>query len=178
MRLSKSQYIRGLQCHKALWLYYYRKDLIPETPAPLQQIFDQGHRIGELAWQRFPGGRLIKEDHLHIPEAVEATSAAKAAGEKIIYEAAAIFDRVLVRPDILIRKGNSWDMVEVKGSTDVKDVYLDDVAIQKYVLDGAGFPIRKCFVMYVNRDYVRHGEIDPAEFFTLEDVTNSVAGLQ
>lgn len=178
VRLSKSQYIRGLQCHKSLWLYRHRKDLIPKTSASLQLIFDQGHRIGELAWKRFPGGRLIKEDHLHIPEALKSTRAAEDAGAPIIYEAAAIHDRVLVRPDILIRKGDGWDMVEVKGSTEVKDVYLEDVAIQKYVLDGAGFPVRRCFVMHVNNRYVRRGAIDPDRFFTLVDVTEEAAALQ
>ncbi|MEK7287254.1 MAG: DUF2779 domain-containing protein [Elusimicrobiota bacterium] len=141
-------------------------------------IFDQGHRIGELAWQRFPGGCLIKEDYLHIPEALKSTRTAETAGERIIYEATAIHDRVLVRPDILIRKGNAWDMVEVKGSTQVKDVYLDDVAIQKYVLDGADFRIRKCFVMHVNNQYVRRGEINASRFFTLADVTKEAVALQ
>lgn len=178
LRLSKSQYIRGLQCHKSLWLYRHRRDLIPPTPPSLQLIFDQGHKIGELAWQRFPGGRLIAEDHLQIPKAVAATETAVADGAATIYEAAAIFDRVLVRPDILIRKGNAWDMVEVKGSTEVKDVYLDDVAIQKYVLDGAGLPVRRCFVMHVDNSYVRDGAIEPDKFFDLVEVTKEASARQ
>lgn len=178
MRLSKSQYMRGLQCHKSLWLYRHRRDLIPETPPSLQRIFDQGHRIGELAWKRFPGGRLIAEDHLHIPEAVEATRVAAAAGVAIIYEAAAIHDRVLVRPDILIRKGDGWDMVEVKGSTEIKDVYLGDVAIQKYVLDGAGFPVRQSFIMHVSNEYMPRDVVEAEKFFVLSEVTNEVAALQ
>ncbi len=178
MRLSKSQYVRGLQCHKALWLYRHKPNIIPETPAALQLIFDQGHRIGELAWKRFPGGRLIEEDHFNLPKAVKSTGAAVAAGAKIVYEATAIYDRVLVRPDVLIRRGAGWDLIEVKGSTGVNDVYLDDVSIQKYVLDGAGLPVRKCFVMHVNNEYVRRGPVDPARFFTLVDVTKEAASRQ
>ena len=71
--LSKSQYIRGYQCVKSLWLYNHRKDLIPETPQSLQLIFDQGHAIGELAQRRYKGGTLIADDYLHIAEALKHT---------------------------------------------------------------------------------------------------------
>lgn len=179
MRLSKSQYVRGLQCPKSLWLYRHRRDLIPEVAPSLQMIFDQGHAIGELAQTRFGGGRLIAEDHQHAPEAVEATKAAVQAGSKILYEAAALHDDVLIRADIIVRspKADAWDLIEVKGSTGVKDVYLHDIAIQKYVLEGAGFRIRRTYLMHVNNGYVRHGEIRPEEFFTLADVTREVDGL-
>ena len=63
MTLSKSQYLRGLQCHKNLWLYRHRPELATPPSPSLQAIFDQGHEVGELAWKRFPGGVLIKEDH-------------------------------------------------------------------------------------------------------------------
>lgn len=178
MRLSKSQYIRGLQCHKSLWLNRHRRDLLPETPPSLQSLFDEGNRIGRLAWNRFPGGKLIEADHLHVPEALKATSAAAENKAPIIYEAAAIHDRVLVRPDVLVRKGGSWEMVEVKGTTGVNEVHLDDVAIQKYVFDRAGFSIRKCFIMHVNNQYVRRGEVDVDKFFTLTDVTKEATALQ
>lgn len=178
MRLSKSQYIRGLQCHKSLWLYRHRRDLMTETPPSLQFTFDQGRLIGELAWRRFSGGRLIKEDHLHAAEALKATAAAADEGQSVIYEAAAIYDRVLIRADILVRRGKLWDLIEVKGAAGVKEVNLDDVAVQKYVLDGAGFSIRKCFVMHVNNQYTRQGEIDAAKFFTLADVGEEAALMQ
>lgn len=180
MRLSKSKYIRGLQCHKSLWLYSFRKDLIPEVAPSLQAIFDQGHRIGELAWKRFPGGSLIEDDHDHIPEAIESTHAAVSAGKGILFEAAVIHDGVLVRPDVLVRvKGQkSWDLIEVKGATEVKDVYVEDAGVQKYVLEGAGFPIRKTSLMVVNNGYVRRGVVDPLEFFVLKDVTAKVAAIQ
>lgn len=178
MRLSKSQYIRGLQCHKALWLYRHRRDLMPETPPSLQLIFDQGHRIGELARRWFAGGILIEPDYRKIPEALKATRAAAADGVPSIFEAAAIHDRVLVRPDVLIRRGGSWDLVEVKGSTEVKEVYVEDAAVQRYVLDGGGFQVRRCFLMHINNQYVRRGAVEPDKIFTMADITKDVAALQ
>ena len=58
--LSKSQYLRGLQCHKSLWLL--KEDKIkPKAPSEsLQVIFDEGTRVGEEAQKLFPGGKLIE----------------------------------------------------------------------------------------------------------------------
>jgi hypothetical protein len=178
-RLSKSQYVRGLQCHKALWLYRNRKDLIPEVDPSQQMIFDQGQEVGLLAHKRFPGGVLIAEDHTQVKEALASTSAAIKAGAKTLYEAGAIYENVLVRTDIIERTKDkkAWDLIEVKSSTGVKDVYLNDVAVQRYVLEGAGFPIRKAFLMHINNQYVRSGKIDPRELFTLEDVTSESGKL-
>lgn len=161
-----------------MWLYNYRKDLIPDVPPALQLIFDQGHEVGRLAWQRFPGGRCIEEDHRHAPQALKSTHSAAQAGADILYEPAAAFDNVLIRADILLRQeGGAWDLVEVKSSTEVQDVYLHDVAIQRYVLEGAGFPIRKTFLMHLGNQYVRQGGIDVQKLFALADITEEVSGL-
>jgi hypothetical protein len=179
-RLSKSQYVRGLQCHKALWLYRNRKDLIPEVAPSQQMIFDQGHVLGLLAHRRFPGGVLIVEDHTQVAQALAATQAAVQKGARTIYEAGALHQNVLVRADILQRApdGKAWDLIEVKSSTGVKDVYLHDVAVQRYVLEGAGFPIRRCFLMHIDNQYVRRGAIDPSALFALADVTQEALDLQ
>ena len=76
-RLSKSQYVRGLQCHKALWLFRNRKDIIPEVSTSQQMIFDQGHEVGILAHKRFPGGILIAEYHAQTSKALASTRKAR-----------------------------------------------------------------------------------------------------
>ena len=179
-RLSKSQFIRGLQCHKALWLYRNRKDLIPEAAPAQQMIFDQGHEVGILAQRRFPGGVLISEGHTQTAQSLASTQAAVEAGARVLYEAGAVHDNILVRADIIAKTKDkkAWDLIEVKSSTEVKDVYLQDVAVQLYVLEGAGFPIRKAFLMHVNNEYVRKGPIDPRGLFALEDVTEEARELQ
>ncbi|MFA5140256.1 MAG: DUF2779 domain-containing protein [Elusimicrobiota bacterium] len=171
MTLSKSQYLRGLQCRKNLWLYRHRPEVATPPSPSLQAIFDQGHEVGTLAWKRFPGGKLIEEDHLHPDEAVDSTR--KALGHDVLYEAGAVFDKVLIRADILARD----KLVEVKSSTEVKDVYLHDVAVQRYVLEGAGFKIKKTSLLHINNKYVRHGDVDPKGLFAESDVTEKVNEL-
>jgi hypothetical protein len=52
--LSKSQFTRGLQCHKSLWLFKNRRDLQQKPDASLQARFDAGTAVGILAQQLFP----------------------------------------------------------------------------------------------------------------------------
>ena len=152
-------------------------DLIPETSQSLQLIFDQGHAIGELAQKRYAGGTFIADDYLHLAEALQHTKDFLKSGKKVCYEPAFVYNCVLVRPDILARHGQDWHLIEVKGSTSVKDIYLQDVAVQKHVLEGCGLKISKAFIMHINNEYVRRGSNDPKKIFTLADITEEVSDI-
>jgi hypothetical protein len=180
--LSKSQFVRGLQCVKSLWLYRHRKDLRTAPEAFQESIMEAGTEFGALARQRWPGGVLIAADHMHPEDALAQTKAALDAGANILYEAAFLFDDVLVRVDVMERvgppsAGNLWVLYEVKSGTKVEEVHLSDVAIQRHVLKGAGHEVVKAFVVHANPAYVRHGDLDLHALFALEDVTNMSALL-
>ena len=175
-RLSKSQFMMGKQCLKRLWLYNYRRDLIPPVDPARQHIFDEGHAIGELARGYFPGGELADADFMHIPEALAQTAALIEGGSRVIYEGALVYNNVLVRCDILKKnRDGSWDLIEVKSSTEVKEDHLQDVAVQSYVAEGAGLKIRKAELMRVDNTFVKSGPIDPEKFFVREDITAAAA---
>ena len=177
--LSKSTYIRGRQCAKSLWLVKHRPELRPEVPARLQAIFDQGTEVGRLAQQRFPGGvDCSPEHHYDYGPALEATRAALAAAVPAIYEASFQHDGVLAALDILVRDGEGWMAVEVKSSTSVKEVYLEDAALQYHVISACGVPLTRMVVMHVDTRYVREGAIDVRQLFHLEDVTARVLARQ
>jgi len=170
--------MKGRQCLKRLWLYNYRKDLIPPVDPAQRQLFDQGHAIGELAREYFPGGALVDADYLHIPEAIKHTTELIAGKAKAIYEGALVFNNVLVRCDILKRnEDGSWDLIEVKGSTEVKEEHLYDVAIQRYAAEGAGLKIRKTELMHIDNAFVKNGPINTKKFFTLEDISEETAEI-
>ena len=97
---------------------------------------------------------------------------------KPLFEAAFSANGCYARVDILNPvKDDAWDIIEVKSSTSLKDVNLADIAFQMWVLTKAGLKIRRCFLCLVNNEFVRHGEINPKEFFTLEDVTPQITEL-
>jgi len=60
-----------------------------------------------------------------------------------------------------------WDIIEVKSSTEIKDVNIHDISFQKYTYEKAGLKIRKCILMHVDNQYVRSGNIIPVDLFVL-----------
>ncbi len=174
--LSKTKYLDGLQCPKLLWYEYNRKEDLPEVDAATQAIMDQGKAVGELAHTLFPGGITVQRDYLPDKQADKSLEAAKL--RKPLFEAGFVYKQAYALADILnpVMK-DAWDLIEVKSSSGVKDEYYSDVAFQKYTYEGAGLKIRKCYLMYVNNQYVRKGEIEPKKLFATEDVTKQCDDL-
>ena len=52
------------------------------------------------------------------------------------------------------------EIYEVKSSTEVKEIYYHDVAYQCYVLTKLGYTVEHACVVHINKEYVRHGELD------------------
>jgi len=181
--LSKSKYISGRQCTKLLWHQYNAKDLIPPHDAAQQAIFDQGHDVGRRARDLYPGGVLIEREHWDMDGLLADTALALAGGTPV-YEAA-FLSRAWLQPrqwpvyaqvDILAPTGDGrWDIIEVKSSTSVKPVYLDDVAVQRFAVEGSGLRVRHCYLAHINRDYVRAGDINNHDLFHIVDITDDVA---
>ena len=173
-QLSKSRFIAGLQCLKRLYLECYNRELADPIDPARQRIFDTGHAIGELARQRFPGGVLIEEPYYEHAQAVKTTKELLSATPvPPLYEAAFTFERIRVRVDVLQPgDGPEFDMVEVKSSTRLRPEHVADVAIQLYVVEGSGIPVKAAYVMHVNRAYSRkRSHVDPERMFSIEDVT-------
>ena len=182
-RLSKSKFLAGLQCHKRVYLEVHHPDWASPPDPSTQAMLDMGTEIGERARCRFPGGVLIEESHRQ-REAALAHTASVLTDTTIpaIFEGAFLYDGVLVRVDILERVRTSageppaWRLIEVKSSSRVKDVHLDDLAIQRYVLQGAGLNVAAACLMHLNTQYVYRGEtLELDELFTLQDVSGFVA---
>ena len=171
-RLSKSKYLSGLQCDKRLWLEIHSPELIPPTPPTQERIFNQGTYVGELARERFPGGILIDADYENISEAFDLTKEALSNGQSIIFEGIFSSDNVLVRPDVIKQDENDdWELIEVKSSTSVKDENIHDVAVQMYVLKGAGIDVKRTYLMHINTECVYP---DLSNLFTIEEITEQV----
>ena len=176
--LSKSQFIRGLQCHKSLWLYKNRPDLRKKPDASLQALFDEGTYIGELAQGLFPGGEAILYEEGSFKEKVAKTRRLIDSGARTVYEATFQFDDVLVMVDILNKEEDGWELYEVKSSTSVKPVHENDVAVQYYVLDGSGIKLKQASLIHINNQYVRQGKLDVNQLFITEDLTDLVKTKQ
>lgn len=185
-RLSKSKYLSGLQCHKRLYLEIHQPSLATPPDASTQAILDMGTEIGILAQRRFDGGVLVKSGFRQ-REAALAETAALLQDPMIpaIFEGAFEHDGVLVRVDILERVHNSeegsssWRLIEVKSSTRVKDIHLNDLSVQSHVVQEAGLQLSATCVMHINTEYLYHGgDVDLQALFSIEDVSEPVADRQ
>lgn len=177
--ISKSSFIRGTQCPKSLWLHLNQPDERDETSDAQQQIFNTGHNVGFLAQQLFPGGiDASRGEHAQITEAIAYTAELISNGTTVIYEAAFSDGETLCYMDILVKESDGWAAYEVKASTRVKDYQVNDVAFQYYVITRSGLPLRRVSLIHVNNQYIRHGELDIPQLFTVENMTDRILPMQ
>jgi hypothetical protein len=170
--LSKSKYLTGLQCPKYLWMQIHEPARIPEADDITQYIFDQGHLVGEYAKKLFPGGIDIQHDDFMDNIF---TTKKLLVERKPLFEAGILYGNIYSRLDILNPvEEDEWDIIEIKSGTSVKEVYIDDVSFQKFCCEKAGLKIRTCKLGFINKQYVKNGEIDPRELFILEDISTQV----
>lgn len=99
-----------------------------------------------------------------------------------IYQPTFVADSFLVRCDFLVRnlETRAWDLYEVKGSNSLKDGeeerdHISDVTCQAIVLERAGVPLGKVFIVHMNNEYVRGDALDIEQLFTVEDCTEQVS---
>jgi len=177
MTLSKSQYIRGLQCHKSLWLYKNRPDLRTEPDQAQELLFNTGYEVGELAKQLFPDGVEVAFDPDDFNGMIEKTRELISNGTEVIYEATFSEKGIFAMADILVKNGDAWDMYEVKASTKVKGYQVEDAAIQWYTL-GSAIRLNRAYIVHINNQYVRKGALDIDALFTITDITEEVQAKQ
>lgn len=177
--LSKSSYIKGLQCEKHLYLYKYHYDEMDELSEMQKAIFKRGIDVGELAQKLFPGGIVAaKGDPPDYEKALKKTEELMNGGSKIIYEAAFMFNEVLSIADIfLVEDGGVW-VYEVKSSTSISETYLNDAALQYYVISNLGMKVKDFSIIYINNQYVRNGSLNLEELFISESVLELILPLQ
>ncbi|MCP9438459.1 MAG: DUF2779 domain-containing protein [Nitrospira sp.] len=183
-RLSKSKYLAWLQCPKRLSLEVYHPEHADPPDPATQAALDMGTEIGIRARGLFPGGVLINESHRQRDEALARTASVMAdPSVTAVFEGAFQHDGVFVRADILERDAGpngsphscSWRLIEVKSSSRVKNVHLDDLAIQSQVVRGNGILLSSICLLHINTDYVYEGgDIDWRRLFAIEDVTAAV----
>jgi len=155
-RLSKSRITAGLQCGKRLWLAIHRPELEVYS-ADTRQRFAAGHGVGEIARELYGEGVLIGEGATLSQALRETREALGRPGDITLYEATFRHRGVLIRADVLERRGGRHRMVEVKSATRLKEYHLKDVAIQSWVTEGAGVPLDGIAVSVVDTDFVYRG---------------------
>ncbi len=174
--LSKSTYIKGLQCEKALYMQKKHPYLRDKLSIEQRAKFQRGTDVGVLAHEVFPGGiDMSPNSPTQFPKKVEETwQNLNNPAVDVMYEAVFQFNDTLIMLDMLVRDGEQWMAVEVKSSLRLSDTYYNDAALQYYVLHGCGVPLSDFRLMYLNADYVKKNDINVHELFKMESVMEYV----
>lgn len=164
--LSKSKYIRGLQCDRALWLDVFNPR-IARYSAEQMRRFDRGRDFEYAFKDTFPNGIDISAELKRNVDAYpERTAELLDKGDGVaLFEAGFLYDDVLVLADVVQqREDGTLDIYEVKSGTALSETYRRDAALQHYVISHCR-PINKFCIVYSGIDD-----------FVVTDLTEELAG--
>ena len=176
--ITKTMKISGDDCPLATINHVLR----PSEAAPfdLEYIADNGKEVGILARKLFEGSVTVNYSNKYSVRASE-TQHYIHNGYEYICEASFLTDDCLFAAiDILHVKqpGNHVEIIEVKSATKMKDIFYSDLAFQVNVVESCGFIVDASYIALVNSEFVKHGEIDPKEFFIISDVSEDIRNMQ
>jgi hypothetical protein len=164
----------GRQCAKKLWQTVYDPEPI-EEPLP-GTVKGMGIEVGIKARLLWPGGVLVDTKYDDYAETLKRTKALIADPTvPTIFEAALVYDGLLIRVDALERLlGGRWRLNEVKSSTRIKDEHLEEVALQTYVAMQNGLELADAHLVFINDKYIREEKVDLNALFCREDVSENL----
>ena len=176
--ISKTTFLSFLECSKDTWLRMHRPDEVGTCePSDFElHLLEQGNEVEAEARKLFPDAVLITATG---DDALIDTERLMDAKTLALFQATFLVDGFLAKNDVLAydAANDRWDVYEVKGTNAIKEDsaggrdHTDDVAFQVSVLRRAGVAVGRCFVIHLNKNYVRAGDIDLAALFEIEDVT-------
>ena len=163
MGLSKTDFMRGMQCPKMLWLDAHKPRLRKISEEKELQL-QRGDEFGEQAKAMFGPYADVTDyipnsKYLDKRKMIQNTKNAMRKGEENICEASFEYGGIFCAVDILHRVGDDlWELYEVKNSPEVRQEHIEDAGYQAWVLGKCGIRLDGVFVVYHYDD-----EDDPFE---------------
>lgn len=161
-RLSKTDFRLFMEAPMHLWA---KKHDRLETPSPTpfdQHLMQQGLDIESLAKNYLEGiiAQNYSQPEIHWQPTYQDGN----------YEA---------RADALIHdpEANTYDLYEIKSSTGIKKEHVHDAAFQALVC-AASLPIRDIYLVHVNKEYLKRGELELHTYFVHSQITEQVNSLK
>ncbi len=173
--ISKSSFIRGLQCLKSLYLHKKRPFLRDALSAETRAKFKRGHEVGELAWNLFPGGiKLASSNPKAYQKNIELVNKHIASKSPVMYEVPFINDELIAIMDILTFGNGCWNAYEVKSSLTISDTYLWDITFQAYVIKTFGLNDVNYHIIHLNSEYEHGYKTDYNKLFSIINVDEEI----
>lgn len=162
--ITKSHYVTFRSCPRAYYYQLHNSNQAKPDDELTKKRIDEGKLVGNYAHLYFNNTVKVKDnpDVVDIANQVAITKNLLTTSNYIA-EASFQFDDLFCAVDILAKNGSGYDIYEVKASTDAykhRNEYIADVAFQKYVLELCGLEVRNCYILHLNPDYIRNGDIE------------------
>ena len=170
--LTKSKYIRGLQCDRALWLDVYNPKLARYTAEQMRR-FDRGREFEYAFKDTFPNGIDISAELKRNTDAypILTTQLLNQEEEVNLFEAGFLYNDVLVLADVVHRRPDgTLDIYEVKSGSTLSETYKRDAALQHYVIAHC-WEVNKFCVVYNGMS----DKSDRSDNFKVVDLTDELA---
>jgi len=169
-RISKSNFIRSLQCLKSLYLN--KKHFKLKDPIPKEKLdnFRRGTDFGILAQGLFPGGvDCSPKNYWHLNSSIRQTSLLMGSGQSTLYEASFNYDNLVCMVDLMHKEGEQWNAYEVKSSSRLYEHQIKDASFQYYILKNLNINLKEFYVVTLNFEIVReHFDVDQGFEITAE----------
>ena len=167
--LSKSKYCKAIQCNKLLWLDKYKPEVA--VPTARDMVLENGTKVGELARGLF-GDYINIDFNKNLNVMIEETLKSLKNKPNIITEASFNYESNFCSVDILKNDVDGIEIYEVKSSTYIHNIYLDDASYQYYVLKNLGLNVKSVNIVYLNKEYYRSGELEINKLFNIKNITD------
>jgi hypothetical protein len=176
--ISKTTYLEYLFCGKNTWLKLYKPEMMAMFKLSdfEKSLLSKGNLVETWARKLFPDGVLI--DDTNAPQITKQHIAEKT---HVIFQPKFIHDKFLAKCDALEydKENDCWNLYEIKGTNSLDENagnidHVEDAAFQTIVLKTAGIKIGKVFIIHLDREYVRKGEINVKELFIKDDITAKI----
>ena len=156
MGITKTDYIRGMQCPRMLWLDKHHPEY-KVIPPFVQKRMDVGNDFGDKAMGLFGPYVEVQEyypgtKHPIKEKMVEKTKELLSANTRVICEAAFQYDDSYCAVDILRKKSDSYEIYEVKDSAAVTEQHIKDISFQSYIILKSGLKLSKICVIHHGGD--------------------------
>ncbi len=160
MPISKTDFIRALQCEKMLWLDAHAPEY-KIIPPEVQAKLDAGNEFGDTAmgiFGDFVETTCFREDgRLHFSAMIEKTAALVAQNTPVICEAAFTWYGNFCAADILKREEKGYVLYEVKNAYSARKEFITDLGFQRFLMRKCGVPVLSCKL-------ILRGDTPPEEF--------------
>jgi len=179
MNLTKTDFKEYLLCDKCLWLKKKKPELYVEGEVSLflKKLIKDGYEVEGYVQRLFPTGIALEGDKKTL---IERTQELLKGTDTIFQATFETEDGLFVKLDILKfnEETKKWDIYEVKSGsgikTDLQHNHIKDITFQTIVAEKVGVDIGDSYIVHLNGDYVRNGELDLNELFVFEKVTDLV----